>query len=136
MRAGSALLALSGVATGVAAVRVRRTERELIDLQTASARRQRRARELELFSRRRTEVVERTETALAVLDGGTSATQLGHQLIAAIPFAILEAIPVTRPVTKVVHGVHDATADSVYKLLGVAAREASRRMRESLAPPE
>ncbi len=44
----------------------------------------------------------------------TNIVQTTHEAIASIPFGILEAIPVTRPVTKVVHEIHDQIAGGVY----------------------
>ncbi len=51
------------------------------------------------------------ETALG---SGTEAVRLIHRGIAAIPFGILEAIPVTRDTTRVVRHTHDLIAGAVY----------------------
>lgn len=69
-----------------------------------------------------------TESSVA---GGTQAVRAVHKGIAAIPFSILEAIPVTRDTTRVVRAVHDLTSDRVYaaistvnRLLGETSRHA------------
>lgn len=52
-----------------------------------------------------------TQTVIA---GGTQTVRAIHQGIAAIPFGILEAIPVTRGTTRVVRATHDVIAGAVY----------------------
>lgn len=50
----------------------------------------------------------------AAVSGGTSAVQAIHKGIAAIPFTILESIPVTRDTTRIVRASHDLISDAVY----------------------
>ena len=62
------------------------------------------------------------ETTTATVELTTDIVQITHHAIAAIPFGILEAIPVTRPVTKVVHVIHDQIADGVYGAISGISR--------------
>lgn len=55
-----------------------------------------------------------------------------HHGIARIPFSILERIPLTRGVTRVVHGIHDVTADSVYGAIGAVNRLLGSQLRRGL----
>jgi hypothetical protein len=62
------------------------------------------------------------------VEHGTSAVERVHLGTAARPFGILEAIPPTAPVARIVHVVHDGIASGVYstiratnRLVGVAA---------------
>jgi len=48
------------------------------------------------------------------VDLGTSTVRAVHMGIAAIPFGILEAIPVTRPTSRLVRTVHDQISGVVY----------------------
>jgi hypothetical protein len=57
---------------------------------------------------------ETQQVAEAVVHGTTATVQAVHRGIAAIPFGILEAIPVTRAPARLVRAVHDLTANSVY----------------------
>lgn len=78
------------------------------------------------------EALEATTTSVEITN---SIVQTTHYAIASIPFGILESIPATAPVTKVVHEIHDTIADGVYGTIsGVsrALRGAPRRRR----PPE
>jgi hypothetical protein len=52
---------------------------------------------------------------------GTSAVERVHMETAARPFAILEAIPVVRLPTHVVHVAHDAIVRSVYASIRIVA---------------
>ena len=71
-----------------------------------------------------------------IAEGGTRVVQGVHYGIAAIPFAILEAIPPTRPVTRVVHVTHDLIAGSVYGAISLASRALGRALRrQDWAPP-
>lgn len=69
------------------------------------------------------------EVTESSIDGGTRAVRALHQGIAAIPFEILDAIPVTRDTSRVVRNIHDFAADNVYaavsavnQLLGSGSR--------------
>ncbi len=75
---------------------------------------------------------------------GTVGTELGAADLAtaARPFGILEAIPPTAPVARIVHVVHDGIASGVYgtiratnRLVGAAANLAIDAAEAGLAPP-
>ena len=54
------------------------------------------------------------QAAELVVDVGANTVQTVHQAIANVPFTVLEAIPVTRDVTKIVRFAHDAISGAVY----------------------
>lgn len=70
--------------------------------------------------------------AEANVSGVTALVRGVHHGIAGIPFAILEKIPLTRGVTRVVHGLHDVTADSVYGAIGAVNRLLGSQLRRGL----
>jgi len=63
------------------------------------------------------------------VEGGTRATQLVHYGIASIPFGILEALPPTRAVTRVVRVTHNVIADSVYGAISAVNRGLGKLLR-------
>lgn len=67
-----------------------------------------------------------------VVAGGTQAVRAIHQGIAAIPFGILEAIPVTRDTTRVVRATHDLIAGAVYGGIGAVNRGIGAGLRAGL----
>ena len=69
------------------------------------------------------------ETALG---SGTEAVRLIHRGIAAIPFGILEAIPVTRDTTRVVRHTHDLIAGAVYGSIQAVNRGLGAGLRRQL----
>ena len=73
-----------------------------------------------------------TETTI---DGSTQAVRAVHKGIAAIPFSILESIPVTRDTAKLVREVHDFTSDNVYAAISTVNRMLGERSRAYLQPP-
>ncbi|MGH8528817.1 MAG: hypothetical protein ACRETN_03100 [Nevskiales bacterium] len=81
--------------------------------------------------KRLADVQELTEAALA---GSTTAVRSIHRGIAAIPFTILENIPATRDTTKLVRGIHDLTADTVYGAISAINRALGSQLRQSLKP--
>lgn len=70
-----------------------------------------------------------TETVVA---GGAHTVRAIHQGIAAIPFGILEAIPVTRDTTRVVRATHDLIAGAVYGGIGLVNRGVGAGLRAGL----
>lgn len=83
-------------------------------------------------AQRQMEQVQRVaETAVG---GGTEAVRLIHQGIAAIPFGILEAIPVTRGTTRVVRRTHDLIAGAVYGSIQAVNRGVGHGLRAGLKP--
>ena len=87
------------------AVRLQRAERQLADAQRLA------------------------ETVVA---GGTRTVRVIHQGIAAIPFGILEAIPVTRDTTRLVRATHDLIAGAVYGGIGMVNRGVGVGLRAGL----
>ncbi len=63
------------------------------------------------------------------IDGTARLVRGIHRGIAAIPFTVLEAIPVTRDTARLVRGVHDLTVDGVYGAIGVANRVGGKGLR-------
>ena len=55
-----------------------------------------------------------------------------HKGIAAIPFGILEAIPVTRHTTKVVRGTHDLISDAVYGSISIVNKTSGKVIRKGI----
>ena len=66
------------------------------------------------------------------IDGTTATVRALHRLIASIPFGILEAIPVTRRVTKIVHSVHDLISDVVYSSISITNKTSGKVIRKGL----
>ncbi len=56
------------------------------------------------------------------VEHGTSAVERVHLATAARPFAVLERIPPTAPVARVVHVTHDAIASGVYGSIRAVSR--------------
>ncbi len=84
------------------------------------------AQRLQLRQSRLAAAQQLTETTI---EAGTDVVRIVHQSIAAIPFGVLEAVPVTRDVSRVVRRTHDLISDAVYgsikginKAVGGAAR--------------
>jgi hypothetical protein len=114
-------LACSGT-TGFVALgtidRSRRLNRLEIDVDRALAEQAERAR----FVAARESISLRTGIAPAEVDNPVAVAAASHEAIAAIPFGILEAIPVTAETTKVVRQVHDEIAGTVYDAINLAAK--------------
>jgi hypothetical protein len=56
-------------------------------------------------------------TTTSAVELGTGIVQSSHQAIAAIPFGVLDSIPVTRATSRIVRGIHDETAAGVYRAI-------------------
>lgn len=133
MKADNALPAIAAIGAGIAAHRVWRSNREVREIASEAHRHEVYNRELEAFSRGREQIAQRTETTAVVVQAGTKFAKFSHHAIAAIPFTILEAIPVTRYPTLVVHRTHDVIADGAYFAAGRAARVLSTWVTQSLS---
>lgn len=68
-------------------------------------------------------------SAEAGVEGTNRLVQSIHQGIAAIPFEVLEAIPVTRDTARLVRGVHDLTSAGVYGSISAVNRGVGRGLR-------
>lgn len=78
--------------------------------------------DLVLFAEGHQQLLEAQEFLESSIHGTTATVRAIHLGIAAIPFGILEAIPVTRDTTKVVRGTHNLISDVVYSSISVANR--------------
>ncbi len=87
------------------------------------------------FIEGREQLLRAQESAEALVHGSTTIVRGVHHGIAAIPFSILEAIPATRDTTRIVRGVHDLTADTVYGAISAINRVLGREFRRSLNAP-
>jgi hypothetical protein len=126
----SLLLAVLGLLGAVAAWQAV----ELAGRRRALARRLRRATvqqaETKRVARARRQLAETAAAAATAVNAGNFTVQTAHQLIAAIPFGILEAIPATRDTTRIVRATHDAIAGLVYGAIGAASRQAAKGLRQ------
>lgn len=73
--------------------------------------------------------------AESVVAGGTELVRTVHKGIAHIPFSILEAIPATRDITRVVRRAHDLISDAAYGGVGAVNRGVGKLLRRGLALP-
>ncbi len=64
---------------------------------------------------------------------GTGALERVQKESAAVPFAILESVPLLRGPARAVHEVHDATVSLIYASLRVAGQAVGRGLDEALA---
>lgn len=78
--------------------------------------------DLVIFAEGHQQLLEAQELLESSIHGTTATVRAIHLGIAAIPFGILEAIPVTRDTTKVVRGTHNLISDAVYSSISVANR--------------
>lgn len=88
------------------------------------------AMRLQRIERHLAETQRLTET---VVSGGAQTVRAIHRGIAAIPFGILEAIPVTRDTTRLVRYSHDRIADAVYGGIEAVNRGVGKGLRAGLA---
>ena len=68
----------------------------------------------------------------AAVSGGTLTVRAIHKGIAAIPFGVLEAIPVTRDTTRIVRASHDLISDAVYGTIDAVNRGVGAGLRARL----
>ena len=69
------------------------------------------------------------KVAEAAVHGTAATVQTVHRGIAAIPFGILEAVPIAREPTRIVRAIHDLTANSVYGAITGINRWVGRGLR-------
>lgn len=86
---------------------------------------------LKQMQQRMSNVQRLSETAI---DLGTDTVRAMHLGIANIPFGILEAVPVTRGVTRVVRQTHNLIADAVYSTIKGVNRGVGGFARLALRP--
>lgn len=87
-----------------------------------------------LDSKQRLEEAQRT--AEVAIDVGNTSVREMHQAIAGIPFGVLEQVPVTRDVSRVVREVHDTAAKGVYDAIERVNKLAGRGLRGRIHRPE
>lgn len=95
-----------------------------------------RASEVAWLIQNRDQIAEWQEISEKSLDEGTATVRAIHHAIAAIPFTILESIPVTRDTTRVVHGVHDVASNGIYAGISLANRALGKQLRNKLSAEE
>ncbi len=132
----AAVLVVATVFVARAALRADGAQRELEStiVRTSAARRER-AR----FATTREAIAGTAESAAEAVQFSAATVQVGHEVIASIPFGVLEAIPATRAGTKRVRSVHDETAGGVYRAInvisGAVGNVVSRKMKGTEPPP-
>lgn len=130
------MLAVVGVLTVSASLGVYRAHRRL-SVQAGLIERS----EAQLAELRRVlDTAQRLALASAVaegtVEGGTRLVQGVHQGVAAIPFSVLEAIPVTRGTAKIVRKTHDTVAGGVYTSIAVVNKWVGRVLRGTGKAPD
>jgi hypothetical protein len=88
--------------------------------------------ELVLFIENQRQLLEAQEILEDTIDITTATVRSIHKGIAAIPFGILEAIPVTRDTTRVVRGTHDLISDVVYGSISFANKTSGKVIRKGI----
>jgi hypothetical protein len=88
--------------------------------------------ELVLFIENQRQLLEAQEILEDTIDITTATVRSIHKGIAAIPFSILEAIPVTRDTTRVVRGTHDLISDVVYSSISFANKTSGKVIRKGI----
>ena len=66
------------------------------------------------------------------IDTTTAIVRSLHKGIAAIPFGILEVIPVTRHTSQVVRGTHDLISDVVYNSISIINKTSGKVIRKGI----
>lgn len=92
--------------------------------------------DLVIFAEGHQQILEAQEMLESTIHGTTATVRAIHLGIAAIPFGILEAIPVTRNTTKVVRGTHNLISDAVYSSISVANRASGVAIRKGIGEIE
>jgi hypothetical protein len=129
----AALVTAIGVVLGVMVGRtLRRTWLE-VAAATADVRRPEAwANEAELFLQGRVRIADAAAVTADAVGLTAGVTQTAHRIIAAIPFSVLGAVPVTRPASDRVRTVHDGTADAVYGGIATVADRVAAALRDRL----
>ncbi|TDU30739.1 hypothetical protein DFR24_0093 [Panacagrimonas perspica] len=84
------------------------------------------------LQRSQRQIADAQRLAETVVSGGTHTVRAIHRGIAAIPFGILEAIPATRDVTRIVRTSHDLISDAVYGSIQAVNRGVGHGLRAGL----
>ena len=75
--------------------------------------------ECRLLIENQRQLLEAQERLKGAINTTTATVRTIHKSIAAIPFGILEAIPMTRHTTKAVRVTHDLISDAVYSSINI-----------------
>jgi hypothetical protein len=78
------------------------------------------------------QLLETQEILEDTIDTTTSIVRTMHKSIAAIPFGILEVIPITRHTTQVVRTTHDIISDVVYSSISIANKTSGKVIRKGI----
>ena len=88
--------------------------------------------ELALLIENQLQLLETQEILEDTIDTTTNIVRTIHKSIAAIPFGILEVIPITRHTTQVVRITHDIISDVVYSSISVANKTSGKVIRKGI----
>jgi hypothetical protein len=88
--------------------------------------------ELALLIESQLQLLEAQEILEDTIDTTTSIVRTMHKSIAAIPFGILEVIPITRHTTQVVRITHDIISDVVYSSISIANKTSGKVIRKGI----
>ncbi|WP_420465069.1 hypothetical protein [Panacagrimonas sp.] len=120
-------MALAGLGAGLWSLH-RRAQRLL----AAVRRRRFQAAEARRLSRAQEQLAQAQRLSETAVSGSAHLVRAVHHGIAAIPFGILEAIPVTRDTTRIVHKTHDLIAGAVYDTIQAINRGVGSGLRHGL----
>jgi hypothetical protein len=130
------LLAAAAIAlaarTGLRLLAVQRTARDSADALRYSGLR---LIELQSVQAQQLRLADAQRLAETAIDTGTDVARTIHRSIASVPFGVLEALPVTRDVSKVVRQTHDVIADAVYGSIKGVNRGLGQLTRGLLSTP-
>jgi hypothetical protein len=88
--------------------------------------------ELALLIEGQLQLLEAQEILEDTIDTTTAIVRTLHKSIAAIPFGILEVIPITRHTTQVVRITHDIISDVVYSSISTANKTSGKIIRKGI----
>jgi hypothetical protein len=88
--------------------------------------------ELALLIENQLQLLEAQEILEDTIDTTTNIVRTLHKSIAAIPFGILEVIPITRHTTQVVRGTHDFISDVVYNGINIVNKTSGKVIRKGI----
>jgi hypothetical protein len=89
--------------------------------------------ELALLIEGQLQLLEAQEVLEDTIDTTTNIVRTLHKSIAAIPFGILEVIPITRHTTQVVRITHDIISDVVYSSISIANKTSGKVIRKGIS---
>lgn len=127
------LFILAAIISGLSLLNTGRLKQQLSELDRLQFRLGNQAKECLRLAQSEQQLTDLQQLAETSIDGSTAAVRTVHKEIADVSFDALEKIGATRDTAKLVRGLHDLTADSVYssisqanKLFGLGARKGLR----------